>query len=82
MDAYNVPIKLPKYAAVKGRRSLEAICPNICCHPLSAPRDARTSAEPRLNVIANFDGERIIIGRKMKNAKRRKRAPVPARAAK
>jgi len=39
-------------------------------------------AEPRLNVIANFEGVNIIIGRKMKNARSRKRAPLPARAAK
>lgn len=39
-------------------------------------------AEPRLKVIANLEGVRIIMGRKMKKAKRRKRRPLPARAAK
>ena len=40
------------------------------------------NADPKLNVIANLDGTRIIIGRKMKNARMRNKEPVPARAAK
>jgi hypothetical protein len=58
------------------------MCPNICDQPFNAPNDAMIKADPRLNVIANLDGTRIIIGRKMKKARRRNKVPVPARAAK
>lgn len=68
--------------AVNGSRSLDAMCPNISFHPLSAPREAMSSADPRLKVIANLEGVRMIMGRKMKKARRRKTAPLPASAAK
>ena len=61
---------------------MEAMCPNISLQPLSAPRDAMINADPRLKVMANLEGARMIMGRNMKKARRRKRTPVPARAAK
>jgi hypothetical protein len=39
-------------------------------------------ADPRVKVIANLEGTRMMTGRKTKKARRRKTTPVPNKAAK
>jgi hypothetical protein len=68
--------------AVNGSLSLTTMCPAISFHPFRAPKDAKMSAEPMVNVRANLDGVRMIMGRKTKKARRRKRTPAPKSAAK
>lgn len=58
------------------------MCPNMACQPLRAPSEASTSAEPRLKVMANLEGTRMIMGKKMKKASSRNTAPLPAKTIK
>lgn len=51
-------------------------------HPLKNPRDNKIKADPRENVIANFEGLRIMIGKKTKKESKRRKTPTPANAAK
>lgn len=50
--------------------------------PLRAPSELSMRPEPRLNVSANLEGDRMMSGRKTKMEATRKRNPVPAKTAK
>lgn len=79
----NVHPIIPPYApAVGGNRSFEERWPNMAFHPLKNPRDNKIKADPRENVIANFEGLRIMIGKKTKKESKRRKTPTPANAAK
>jgi hypothetical protein len=68
--------------AVGTSLSFDVMLPNMAFHPRKNPRDDRINADPRENVIANLDGRRIIMGRKMKKASSNRKTPTPAKAAK
>jgi hypothetical protein len=68
--------------AVGGNLSFEDKWPNMAFHPLKNPRDNKINADPREKVIANFEGLRIMIGKKTKKDSKRRKTPTPANAAK
>jgi hypothetical protein len=82
MDAYNVPMRLPRYAAVGVSRSLEDKLAIMVFQPRKKPKESNMRTEPRENVTANFDGRMMMSGRKTKKANNNNKTPTPAKAAK
>ncbi len=62
--------------ALNGSRSLENMCCSCCCHPRNMEKPTMMNRQPSVKLIANFDGERMIVGRKMVKASSRKIPPA------
>jgi len=66
----------PKYAAVNGRRGVEAKCWRYVIGPIIAAHEARKRTEPNDQRIANLRGRRERTGKRKKQITKQAAAPI------
>lgn len=66
----------PRYAAVNGRRGVEARCVRYVKGPIIAAHEARNRTEPRVHNIANLRGLKERTGKRKKQITKHAAAPT------
>lgn len=62
--------------AVNGRRSLDIICVTCCFQPRSAVKPPMTHMQPKVKLMANFEGDRMMVGKNIVKDSSRKTPPA------